>query len=205
MEVLIARGDRRAARKAHEAFAGAVRSKAPRDPQQLILHSHLYLLDLDGDANAMLADAGKLRNEEMRKLYMAKGHLAAGRPEEAATWMEKLAERHWLYDLLVSVALHAEGIAPAAAEWREKARGKLADGDLGDRMFAEMLGRGAAVDPAAAEDVGHTTQTKAVLLVALVQAGADRRLLALAEKLNRRQDSDGRLLRRAIARLRRGE
>ncbi len=203
MELLIAKGDRRGTRQAHEAFAGAVRGETPRDPHQLILHSHLYLMDLEGDANAMLSDAGKYRNEEMRKLAMARGHLAAGRPEEAARWMEKLADRHWYWDLLVSVALHAEGVVPAAAEWRERARGKLADGDLGERMFAEMLGRGAAVDPAAAEDVGHPAQTKAVLLVALVQAGADRRLLALAEKLNRRRDSDGRFLRRAIARLRR--
>jgi hypothetical protein len=78
----------------------------------------------------------------------------------------------------------------------------LAEGDGDERASADLLARAAGADPSVAADVVFPPDRKAALLVALVQAGADRKLLDLAERLNYAPACPHRLLERAILKLR---
>ena len=201
LDVLVAQGDLDGARAAQTAYVRAVREAEPDDPEQLAIHSAAYFKALTGDFAGMLRESKALQDEDDRHANSFWAYLGMRRGEKARQAAEKLPHLTWYNLLLLSVALHAEGASDAAL-WRDKAQAQLAQGTQEERAFAEMLARETPVDPAPAVDAPLFPNEKCLLLVALVQGGADPKLLDLAEKLNYDPSIAAGVVRRAIQHLR---
>ena len=201
LRVLSAAGDLAGARRAHETYARAVETDWPGDPAELELPSRLCLLYMEGDLDGTLTAVKGARPADDLNAMAATICLESGRVREALEWSAKVPEKNWQHDLAVSIALHADGNVDESIVWREKARKKLADGGREERLFEQLLGQGGAADSALAADVVGPPVPKAIVLVALVQAGADDKLLTLAEALNYSPIFPQRLLQRTINQL----
>jgi len=172
------------------------------DPFQWLVQIQTYQGYVQGRLSAALAAAKTLKDPELRNLQCMELYAATGEVDRAAQCIEDLPERSWQEYLALSVAAYAAGQADLVRKWRARAVELLAKGDREDRNVGELLAAGAKADVAAARDASAHPQPKSALLVALVQAGADKSLLDLAERLNYSPAPPHRVIQSAIQKLR---
>ena len=183
MAVLVAKGDRAAARAAREDFVQLLKERSHDDAAAWAFVADMFLLSAQGEFQeaADLAAGDPEKPNAAGMAYCA--CLALGRLDEAEKWAGRLPELTWQQRLMGSVAANVAGDAQRAGAERAKARQRLMLGGAAERTAAALLAdaAGAEVPP---EDLPMEPADKALVLVALAQAGAEAKLLALAEKLN---------------------
>jgi tetratricopeptide (TPR) repeat protein len=200
---LAAKGDLPAARAAYAAYAAAVNPDGRRDvPADVAMR--LVLKEMTGDTSGLLSLAKELNDENVTFVHSVKYCLEQESPGEAARCCRE-TKGAWRWDMLTSICFGSRGEAKEAKTWRDIAMAKLGQGDASQRAMADMLAEGNRADSVAAMETTAGAEEKVMFLVALVQAGADRKLLDLAEKLNYHPGSPQRLLKKAIAKLREGK
>ena len=201
MAVRVAKGDRAAARAAREDLARVLKERSDDDAAAWTFLTDMFLLSAQGElreaADLAAGDPGRPNAASMAH-YVC---LALGRLDEAEKWAGRLPQLTWQQRLVGSVAANVAGDAQRAGAERAKARQRLMLGGAAERTAAALLAdaAGAGVAP---EDLAMEPADKALVLVALVQAGAEARLLALAEKLNYYPGAQQQVVAKAIGVLR---
>ncbi len=203
LEVQAARGESKLARRGLDAYEGTFRKERGGDPDQAMLRLRLDLMTFEGDYAELMRRAGGLEDDVAENSYKFYGWLSIGRAEVAAAL--PTATETADAALSVAIGLHTEGKTAAAAQWRAKACKLFAESDGDGRAYAALLARGAQVDPDVVVDTPANYQQQARRLVALVQAGADPKLLDLAEKLNFSLEFPHHLVKRAIRHARKNQ
>jgi hypothetical protein len=196
MELRAARGDLAGARQACEALIAAAKAQWPEGAAAVEASARQWLRYIEGDLEPLAAA------DDPATAFRAR--LELGRIEQAELLADELGEQTGWTALAMSVSAHAGGRSEKAAAWQAKATEKLSLGSGEDRAAAALLDRGADADVEAARELVSAPWAKAMVLVALAQAGADGGLVDAAAKLNYRLSFPHWhwLLARAIAKLR---
>jgi hypothetical protein len=196
MELRAARGDLAGARGACEGLIAAAKDKWPQGAAAVEASARQWLRYIEGDLVPLAAA------DDPATAFRAR--LALGRIEQAELLADELGEQPAWTALAMSVSAHAAGRGEKAAAWKAKAAEKLALGSAEDRAAAALLNSGADADAEAARELVSAPWAKAMVLVALAQAGADGGLVDAAAKLDYRLSLPHWhwLLARAIAKLR---
>ena len=197
--VLAARGEWKLAESAVEDYERAIKKEMPQDEYQIGLLARMYLLELQGRYQAMITSGSALKHPG--SFLDFKALLGAGRTAEAAEARSKLPPAYWQGDLLLYLAYSQAGASEQARASLDKALAAMRAGPGDEQIAAGMLANAGEVVVAEAIDLAMEGSSKAILLTALVQRGADRQLLGLAGKLNFSPEFPGALLAEHIKRL----
>lgn len=202
LSILIAQGHQIAAEQAQQRYERHIRGRDPSDSWQAGLRSEAHLRRMTGEHKRLAALAGKIKDPLTAGIMRVSAALEAGDLTRADQFAPKLPAPTWRTRLLLAVAAH--GTDPAQArKWREGAAAELVNLGPDEERAAQLLRAAGSADADAARDLSMLPSEKIPVLVALVQAGADKSLLDLAEKLNFTPGTTQRVAARAIKRLRR--
>ncbi|NQT53653.1 hypothetical protein HQ576_16465, partial [bacterium] len=199
LQLLVAKGDGKAALDAHNRFANTVKEKMPGDPQQFALLSRIALHALQGECAAALPLAATLRNKALARVNRFNLHVELGQLAEAAKLVGKEPTANEC--LLLHVAHLVKGDAAQAKTWLDKAVPLYQKAGGQERRVAAFLAKGDGITAKDIADFEAPFPDKLPALVAAAAACPAQRdkLLALAEKLNVDRDFPHRFIRSAIA------
>ncbi|MBL7223000.1 MAG: tetratricopeptide repeat protein [Candidatus Brocadiae bacterium] len=184
LQLLVAKGNGKAALDAHNRFAKAVKEKMPGDPQQFALLSRMALHTLQGECAAALPLAAKLRNKALARVSGFNLHVELGQLAAAAKLVGEEPTANQC--LILHVAHLAKGNAAQAKAWRDKAIPLYKKGGGQERRVAAFLAKGNGITDKDMANFEAPFPDKLPALVAAAAACPAQRdkLLALAEKLN---------------------
>lgn len=185
LAVLTASGDTEAVRRTQEKYKSIIHSLSPQQSPYIELLGQLYLNGIQGDFDEVLRLAGKLEDRKLAAVHACQACLQSGRIAEAQKWFRNSAMlKTWQTDLLFAVAWRHKGDNEKASTWLAQARKSMSGSNLEGRAVSALLDQEADADCELAEDLVLAPGEKSLVLIALVQNGADAKMLDLAEKLN---------------------
>lgn len=185
LTVLTASGDTEAVRRTQEEYKSIIHSLSPQQIQHLEIVSQLYLKGIQGDFDEVLRLAGKLEDRKLAAMYASRACLQSGRIAEAQKWFRTSgALKTWQTDLFFAVAWRHKGDNEKASTWLAQAKKSMSGSSPEGKSVSALLDQGTSADCELAEDLVFAPWEKSLVLIALVQNGADTKMLDLAEKLN---------------------
>lgn len=202
MTILVAR-DRadQAARELRE-YHRILRQKDPENVFQYQEQTQVHLLALRHQYAELQLVAKRLRDPLLAGAWQFRAAVGLGQWSAADRLVARGPAPHWQNRLLLAVAAHHADKA-RAEQWLKQAAEEMTRCGPDEANAAAMLQASGPPPAEAARDLAMVTEYKAAVLVALVQAGADKSLLDLAGKLNFTPGVAQHVMDQAIQRLKR--
>ncbi len=185
LAALTASGDIEAIRRTREEYKRLIHSLSPQQAPHVEILGQLYLKGIQGDFDEVLRLAGNLKDRKLAAVHASRACLQSGRIAEAQNWFQNSPMlKAWQIDLLFAVAWRHKGNNEKASTWLARAKKSMSGSSPEGKFVSALLDQGTNADCELAEDLVFAPWEKSLVLIALVQNGADAKMLGLAEKLN---------------------
>ncbi len=202
MTILVARDRPDQAGRELREYHRILRKKDPENVFQSREQTQVHLLALRHQYAELQSVARRLKDPLVAGRWQFRAAVGLGQWSEADRLAALGPAPHWQGRLLLAVAAHHADKA-RAEQWLKQAAEEMTRCGLDEANAAAMLQASGPPPTEAVRDLAMVAEFKAMVLVALVQAGADKSLLDLAGKLNFTPGVAQHVMDQAIQRLKR--